>query len=383
MRVTDRQQVEALLTNIRRLRGNIFERNEQIASGKRVNRPSDDPPAMERISQFRNVLQTTERRRLNVTEGIGRLNFSDSTLETAGLTMQRAKELAIQMRNDTNSATERANAAKEVQQLILGMVGLANSQLNGRFVFAGSQTQTEPYVLGTATALAHTGNTGGATIAATVASASALQPDLYRIQFTSATEFDVVNATTNQTVSSANPYSSGSTFSFDGLDVTVTDGGSSPQTGDQFFVRVGYAYQGDSETIPLEVGDGRTVGSNVTGAQVFSGPTSDLFQNLQDFHQALVTNDVNALETVIGAFDGALSQVVDARADLGAKVNRLDTIQEGLDLLTLNTQTLRSEYEDADFAKVASELATLQTSLEASMATLTRQFETNLLNFLR
>lgn len=383
MRVTERQQVEALLTNIRRLRGNIFERNEQIASGKRVNRPSDDPPAVERISQFRNVLHTTERRRLNVSEGIGRLNFADSTLETAGLTMQRAKELAIQMRNDTNSAAERANAAKEVQQLILGMVGLANSQLNGRFIFAGSQTQTEPFVLGSATASAHTGNSGGATIAATVASSSALQPDLYRIQFTSATQFDVVNATTNQTLSSANAYSSGSTFSFDGLDITVTDGGSPPQNGDQFFVRVGYAYQGDSEGIPLEVGDGRTVDSNVTGDQVFSGPASDLFQNLQDFHQALVTNDVNALEAAIGTFDSALSQVVDARADLGAKVNRLDTIQEGLDLLTLNTQTLRSEYEDADFAKVASELATLQTTLEASMATLTRQFETNLLNFLR
>ncbi|MCA9475481.1 MAG: hypothetical protein KC563_06700, partial [Nitrospira sp.] len=326
---------------------NIFERNEQIASGKRVNRPSDDPPAMERINQFRNVLQTTELRRLNVTEGVGRLNLSDSTLETAGLSMQRAKELAIQMRNDTNSAVERANAAKEVQQLILGMVGLANTQLNGRFIFAGSQTQSEAYVLGTATASAHSANTGGATIAATVATASALQPDLYRVEFTSATQFDVINATTNQTVSSANAYTSGATFSFDGLDVTITNGGGPPQSGDQFFVRVGYAYQGDSQAIPIEVGDGRTVDSNVTGDQVFSGPTSNLFQNLQDFHQALLTNDVNGIDTAIGTFDDSLSQVLDARADLGAKVNRLDTIQEGLDLLTLNTQTLRSEYEDA------------------------------------
>ncbi|MDR4494385.1 MAG: flagellar hook-associated protein FlgL [Nitrospirales bacterium] len=382
MRVTERQQVDSILNTIRRLRTDIFDRNEQIASGKRVNRPSDDPAAMERINQFRNVLQTTERRRLNVNEGVGRLNLSDSTLETAGLSMQRAKELALQMRNDTNSASERANAAKEVQQLILGLVGLANTQLNGRFIFAGSQTQTEPFALGTATGSAHTGNTGGAAISAAVSIASALQPDLYQIRFTSSTQFDVVNATTNQTLSSGNAYTSGSTFSFDGLDLTITDGGGPPQTGDQFFVRVGYAYQGDSEAIPLEIGDGRTVDSNVTGDQVFSGPTSDLFQNLQNFHQALVTNDVNAIESAIATFDTSLSQVTDARADLGAKVNRLDTIQEGLDLLTVNTETLRSGYEDADFAKVASDLATLQTTLEASMATLTRQFETSLLNFL-
>lgn len=383
MRVTERQQVDALVTAIRGLRGNIFDRTEQIASGKRVNRPSDDPPAMERIHQFRNVLQTSEQRRLIINEGVGRLNLSDSSLDTATHIMQRAKELAIQMRNDTNSTTERSNTAKEAQQLILGLAGIANTQLNGRFIFAGSQTQTEPFVPGTVTGTSHTANTGGAGIAATVATASALQPNLYRIQFTSPTQFDVVNMTTEQTVSSGNAYTSGATFSFDGVDVTITDGGGPPQNGDQFFVRVGYTYQGDGAGIPIEIGDGRTVDSNITGDQVFSGPTRDLFQDLQDFHQALVTNDVNAIEAAIGTFDQALSQVTDARADLGARVNRLDTIAEGLDLLVVNTQTLRSKYEDADIAKVASELATLQTTLEASLATLTRQFETSLLNFIR
>jgi flagellar hook-associated protein 3 FlgL len=125
------------------------------------------------------------------------------------------------------------------------------------------------------------------------------------------------------------------------------------------------------------------VETNVTGSQVFSGPTVDLFQNLQDFHQALVINDVEGIQAAIGQFDQSLSQVTDARANIGARVNRLDTIKDGLDLLSVNTQTLRSNFEDADFAQVASDLATLQNTLEASMATLARQFETNLLNFIR
>jgi flagellar hook-associated protein 3 FlgL len=383
MRVTERQQVEALVTNIRDLRGQIFKRHEQIASGKRVNRPSDDPQAMERIRQFQNVLQTTEQRRLMVNEGIGRLNLSDSTLETAGHTMQRAKELAIQMNNDTLSATERSNAAKEVQQLILGMAGIANTQLNGRFVFAGSQTQTEPYTLGTATGTAQAGNTGGAGITAVVGTASALQPDLYRIEFTSPTEFNVFNLTTNQSVSTGQVYTSGDTFSVDGVDITIADGGGGPVGGDQFLVRVGYAYQGNSETVNLEIGDGRTVSSNSPGSQIFSGPKTDLFQDLQNFHQALLTNDMGAIGAAIGSFDRGLSQITDARADLGARVNRLDAIADSLDLLGVNIQTLRSRYEDADFAKVASELATLEMNLEASLATLMRQFDTGLLKFLR
>lgn len=383
MRVTDRQQVDALITAIRGLRGNIFDRNEQIASGKRVNRPSDDPAAAERINQFRNVLRTTERRLATVNEGVGRLNLSDSVLETAGNTLQRAKELAIQMRNDTNTAVERRNAAQEVQQLMLSLAGIANTQLNGRFLFAGSQTHTEPFVLGSATGSAGTVNAGSAAISVSVATVTDLQPDSYQIQFTSSTQFDVLNLTTNQVVSSGNTYVSGTAFSFDGLDVTLTDGGGPPIAGDQFFVRVGYVYQGDGAAIDVEIGDGRTVETNVTGSQVFSGPTVDLFQNLQDFHQALVINDVEGIQAAIGQFDQSLSQVTDARANIGARVNRLDTIKDGLDLLSVNTQTLRSNFEDADFAQVASDLATLQNTLEASMATLARQFETNLLNFIR
>ena len=383
MRVTERQQVDALITAIGNLRSGISIRSEQISSGKRVNRPSDDPAAAERISQFRNVLRTTERRLQTVNEGVGRLNLSDKVLEQAGNTFQRASELAVRMRNDTNTVVERRNAAQEVQQLILGLTGIANTQLNGRFIFAGNETQAEPYVLGTATGSASTANTGGATIAASVATPTALQPDGYQIQFTSPTQFDIVNLTTSQTVSTGNTYTSGAAFNFDGLSVTITNGGGPPATGDQFNVRVGYTYQGDGAAIALEIGDGQTVQSNIPGSQIFSGPTTNLFENLQEFHQALVTNDVNGIDTAIGQFNQSLSQVNNARATIGANVNRLDTIKDSLDLLAVNTQGLRSDFEDADFAKVASDLASLQTTLEASMATLTRQFETSLLNFIR
>ena len=383
MRVTERQQVDALVTALQNIRTNIFDRTEQIASGKRVNRPSDDPAAAERINQFRNVLRTTERRLATVNEGVGRLNLSDSVLDRAGNSIQRAQELAIRMRNDTNTEVERRNAAQEVQQLIEGLAGIGNTELNGRFIFAGSQTQTAPYVPGSVTAAAHTGNAGGASIATVVGTPAALQPDGYQIRFTTGTDFDVVNLTTGQTVLSGQSYANGTPFSFDGLDVTLSDGGTPPVAGDQFLVRVGYVYQGDNAAIDIEIGDGQTVTSNVTGNQVFTGPTVDIFQNLQEFHQALVTNDVAGIESAIGKLNDALPQVTDARASIGARVNRLDTVKDSLDLLSVNTQTLRSTFEDADFAKVASELTSLQGTLEASLATLTRQFETSLLNFIR
>ena len=92
---------------------------------------------------------------------------------------------------------------------------------------------------------------------------------------------------------------------------------------------------------------------------------------------------MDGIETAIGQFDQSLSQVTNARTTIGASANRLDTVRDSLELLNVNTQELRSNFEDADFAKVASDLASLQVTLEASMATLTRQFETSLLNFIR
>jgi flagellar hook-associated protein 3 FlgL len=382
MRVTERQQVDSLVTALQKLRSNIFERTEQISSGKRVNRPSDDPIAAERITQFRNLLRTTDRRLTSVNEGAGRLNLSESVLNEAGNSIQRAKELALRMRNDTNSAGERRNAALEVQHLIEGLAGIGNTVLNGRFLFAGSQTQTAPFIPGSVTDAAHTGNTGGATIATTVGTPSALQSDAYQIQFTSPTNFDVLNFTTGQTVLAGQTYVNGTPFSFDGVDVTLADTGTPPATGDEFVVRVGFQYQGDDAAVDIEIGDGQTVTTNVAGAQVFSGPTADVFQNLQDFQRALLTNDVAGIETAIGQLDPALTQINDARASIGARVNRLDTVKESLDLLTVNTETIRSSFEDTDFAKVASELTSLQLTLEASLATLTRQFNTSLLNFL-
>ena len=90
MRIADRHQVEVLLAAVQGLRQNIFDRQEQVTSGKRVNRPSDDPAAAERIGQFKNVLQTTDKRLFAVSEGQSRLNLSEGTLGTAGNTLQRA-----------------------------------------------------------------------------------------------------------------------------------------------------------------------------------------------------------------------------------------------------------------------------------------------------
>ena len=226
-------------------------------------------------------------------------------------------------------------------------------------------------------------NPSDATITASISTASVLQPNVYEIRFTSTSVFDIVNLTDNQVLSTGNAYTSGANIVFAGITAVITDGTVTPQAGDLFRVRPNYSYQGDTGSIAVEYEDGKTIASNVVGSQVFSGPDVDLFDTLQDLEQALLTNTPSDLATVITRFTTGLDQLTDARADIGSKVNRLDRLAEGLDLLAVTTQGERSAIEDTDFAQAATQLTTLELSLEASLLVLSRQFNISLLNYLR
>lgn len=473
LRITNQQQIDLLNGNVQRIQRDLFRVREALASGKKVNRPSDEPIAFEQIMKFRNVLNNIEKRSLAVSEAASRLNLSESAVGTAETIIQRAKEIALQQRNDTSSAAERQAIAKEVHQLLLSFVDAANTKINERYLFSGFETQTAAFALSSSvsasgrspsisanddntgttsatvsiqTAGSLTGNkyaitfsdsttfdvknlttgatvlssqtyTSGAnidfdglrvvltnnpsgplggdefqitphnasdaTITASVSTASALQPNVYEIRFTSATAFDIVNLTDNQVLSTGNSYTSGANIVFAGITAVITDGTVTPQAGDLFRVRPNYSYQGDTGSIAVEYEDGKTIASNVVGSQVFSGPDVDLLNALQNLEQALLTNTPSDLSTVIGNFTTGLDQLTDARADIGSKVNRLDRLAEGLDLLAVTTQDERSTIEDTDYAEASSQLAMLETNLQASLLTLSRQFDISLLNFLR
>ncbi len=472
MRVTNQQQIDLLLGSIQRTQSNLARVQEMLASGKKVNRPSDDGRAFEEIVNLQTLLQKIDRRLLSINEGVNRLNTTEGAVSSVDSIIQRAKEIALQEVNATSSAAERKAAAVEVQQLLLSLVDAADSKVNARYLFSGYETQTAPYTLATVTSSADppaisadpnnqgttsstvsiqtagsltgdeykitftsattfdvknqtTGatvlssqtyasggnidfaglrvvltnnpsgplsgdeftitahNSSDATVSASVSTQSALQPDLYELRFTSTTQFDIVDLTTDQVLSTGNSYTTGANIVFAGITVVVTDGTVSPQAGDVFRARPAYSYQGDTGTIAIEVEDGKTVPINSVGSRVFSGPDVDLFKVFQDLHQALVTNAPADLTAVISSLDTGLDQIVDAQADIGARVNRLDRFEDALELLSLSTQDRRSTLEDADIAKVASDLLALETNLTASLLVLNRQFQISLLEFLR
>ncbi len=119
----------------------------QLATGRRILTPSEDPVASEQILQLRRTLDRTEQYTTNADQGRLRLQTEESVLASAGDQLQRIRELAIQAANDSNGQEQRAYIAKEMRELLDELVDLSNTtDGNGEYLFAGTMTQTKPFV---------------------------------------------------------------------------------------------------------------------------------------------------------------------------------------------------------------------------------------------
>jgi flagellar hook-associated protein 3 FlgL len=120
---------------------------QQIASGQSVNVPSDNPAAAAQLVQ--NAGQTAEADQFlrSITSVQGELQNADSTLSSVVTALQRAISLGTEGANGTLNSSDRAAIAAEVQGIKSELLGLANLSYQGSFVFAGTATQTAPYVL--------------------------------------------------------------------------------------------------------------------------------------------------------------------------------------------------------------------------------------------
>ncbi len=134
---------------------NIFTNNEkllkaqeELASGKRINKPSDDPTGLNRVLDYRARISSTDQHIRNIDEGVAWLNLADSTLNTMSEVMRRAKEISVSQAGAPATAETRRTYAKDIDNIISQMVMLGNASIGGKYIFAGQKTNTAPFTSG-------------------------------------------------------------------------------------------------------------------------------------------------------------------------------------------------------------------------------------------
>jgi flagellar hook-associated protein 3 FlgL len=117
----------------------------QIASGRRVNTPSDDPAAAAVLVQNHARAEQADQFRRSISSLQSQLQTADSTLNSVILALQRALTLGVQGANGTLSDANRASIAEELRGVQQHLLNLANTSFQGNYLFAGTATQIAPF----------------------------------------------------------------------------------------------------------------------------------------------------------------------------------------------------------------------------------------------
>lgn len=165
MRVADQQLFGSTAGNLQRAKQLIVRAQEQIGSQQRIARPSDDPSIFGQVVLDKSALADNNQWIRNIQFGTARVAVADQTLGATQNLISRIRELSVQARSDTTSAQGRVTIAQEVRQLHRQLIQLANTEVSGQPVFAGTNTDAPPFVLGVGDAVSYQGNSESQSIA--------------------------------------------------------------------------------------------------------------------------------------------------------------------------------------------------------------------------
>ena len=145
MRITMNNIYGSIISNLDKLADDMRTLNETISSGRKYTTLSDDPVSLISALEIRSIIDETKQYERNVTYGILWTDSGEIAVRQTDEIISRAREIAVQMANATQSAATRASAAIEVGHLIEQMVALGNSQVAGEYIFSGQKTNISPF----------------------------------------------------------------------------------------------------------------------------------------------------------------------------------------------------------------------------------------------
>ncbi len=394
-RVSDNMKFTTMTDNMFKVQTKYAEIQEKLATEKEINRPSDDPTGMAKILGYRSSRAAIANYQDNVTQGKSWLTVTETKLSSIEDLLVNAKELAISQGTATASADTRANAAATLQPLIDEMLSAANATYGDRYIFGGSKTDTDPFSSSSNAASVGTAKTGrnnsfdgtvtsggtytgtkNKTYALKVVTGGALATATYQVSSDGGKTWGTVQTDLSSTVTLG-----------DGITLDFTAGATNPAANDVFYVdgtTAGY-YNGNGNQLTVETGKGVDFGYNISGEEALTNRgagTVDVFTVLNDFKTALTNNDISGIQTAIDNLESARTEVSQYVSKCGSLSSSLDITSSNLTALDNDLSDLNSNVEDADMAKLITELTMKQNALEASYSVAAKVGNLSIIDFL-
>lgn len=266
---------------------NSYERlsklHDQLNTGKKITRPSDDPiVAMRGITLRTNVTEMKQFKR-NFAEAHNWIDNTDAALDQATEAMHRIHELVKRAANGTMEEGGKQAIAEEIKEIKEQLINIANTKVADKYIFSGTATN-EPAVGGQI-------NTG---------------------------------------------------------------------------------------SVEIELGKGIKIPVNVTTEKVFS---EDFFAKID---QAVLDIEADGdIEQHIGHMEDLINDLVTERTSLGARSNRVELMEQRVEMQEIMAKQLMSDNEDAEYEEVITQMVMEESLLRASLSLSARVIQPTLMDFLR
>jgi flagellar hook-associated protein 3 FlgL len=357
----------------------------QLASGRRLNRPSDDPVAASNALDVRTSKSSATQYRRNVDDSQAYLATVDSTVASSNEILQRARELAIQGSNDTMTPENRKHLLEEAKSLFEQLAAIANTTFRGEYLFSGTNTQEAPYEL----------RTGRTQFSDTEVNGGSLDTPLQLVD-TTATDANTANGNPDAYdllpgSVSVSGLTEGRDFSVNYRTGTITfhspgAGAIAQALGGGISISYHWMRRNESDldgVVNREVEQDNVQKMNTTASEVFGATTeTTVWDALVGLMRGLHLSDSTVLGNSLNDLDGAMSRNLQAMAANGARVNMFESAGLRQDQRHLDLTSLQSKLEDVDFAEAITQLSLQQAVYEASLKMGAQSIQMSLANFL-
>lgn len=145
MRITNRYTMNRVLQGIQGNMSQLSRSQEQIAAESKLLRLSDEPSVISQFMSINATLSYNEQYNRNINDGLAYLETADTALGTIGVALTTAKELTLEIANDSYNAFDRQAAAQQIDKIVDQILDLANASVGDKYVFAGTNSDQAPF----------------------------------------------------------------------------------------------------------------------------------------------------------------------------------------------------------------------------------------------
>ncbi|MFW8590249.1 flagellar hook-associated protein FlgL [Glaciecola sp. 2405UD65-10] len=407
MRITTNLIYDQNLRSINTSQGNLSDIQTQLATGKKLLNPSDDPVGASQVIRLNEELDKITQFNRNNDLATNALELQETALDSINDVANRARQLTIQAGNGIIGEADRVAIGAEIEQLRNQTVDLMNSQnASGEYIFAGYQSATQAFEFNptaTSNQIVFNGDDGTNTMQIS---------DSVSIQTTSSgkTVFEDVQARLNFSFSnisgvSFDDYSIKNQGTFDQFHIENFDPVNNANNQYQFDIisstQIEVTNLGTGavvDTLSFESGEVlsyqgiemRPVGNPGDSFQIdLNRPEKhNLAETLNNLYLALNDSSLTSQEfasvlddTLVG-IDNGLDKMAREASSIGARLNIAESVKNSLLDNEVSNEQARSAIEDVDYAAASTEFSKQETALEAAFASFPRIANLSLFNYI-